>query len=194
MSCKYHQFFVSELLFLRSGHSQLTTFLYNSTTPMLLCFDKKGPKVWLSSCEVQSWLKGRGSRLVASSGQVPRCCPAVMAEGARRPGPSWLTGSSGSTNGGAWVPQTVSSADGHCHEVTEAGMGERVTAASRPGSGHWVALARALEPCRRSPQPVPWAPHSSAGPTVSELEGLKEKAWICFLPHSLLDNYHSIDH
>ena len=26
---------------------------------------------------------------------------------------------------------------------------------------------------------------------VNELEGLKEKAWICFLPHSLLDNYHS---
>ena len=34
-------------------------------------------------------------------------------------------------------------------------MGERVTAASGPGQ--WAALARALEPCKTHPQPVPSA-------------------------------------
>ena len=35
------------------------------------------------------------------------------------------------------------------------GDGGKVTAASRSGSGHWVALARALEPCRHSPSLFP---------------------------------------
>ena len=38
----------------------------------------------------------------------------------------------------------------------------------RPGPGQWVTLARALE---YSAQSVPWAPRSSSGPRLGELEG-----------------------
>ena len=36
-----------------------------------------------------------------SWGQVPRTCPAAIAEGARHPGSNWLSGSLGCPNGGA---------------------------------------------------------------------------------------------
>ena len=42
------------------------------------------------------------------------------------------------------VPQTLTQADGRCHEVAD--VGERVT--SRPGPGQWVTLARILETSR----------------------------------------------
>ena len=50
-------------------------------------------------------------------------------------------------------------------------MGERVTAASGPGPGQWVVLARALELCRTHPQPVPWAPQLTCQAEAGELEG-----------------------
>lgn len=43
------------------------------------------------------------------------------------------------------VSQKVSQAEGCCHEVAEVG----VATASRPGSGQWVALMRALETSRK---------------------------------------------
>lgn len=57
--------------------------------------------------------------------------------------------------------QTVSQAGGHRHPVSEAGAGERLTAASGPEPGRWAALARALEPCRTQILPVP-EPHTPA--------------------------------
>ena len=41
--------------------------------------------------------------------------------------------------------------DSCCHEVAEAGMGQRVAAALRPGPSQWAALVRALEPAGYGP-------------------------------------------
>ena len=87
-------------------------------------------------------------------GRVPRLCPAVITEGARRPGPSQPSGSSGRPNRDQ-VPGTATHGDCHRHWVAEVGMGERFAAASRPGPGQWAAVARALELCRTQPSACP---------------------------------------
>ena len=47
----------------------------------------------------------------------------------------------------------------HCHLVAEVGMGEKFTAALKPGPSQWAALARTQELFRTQPQPSarPWA-------------------------------------
>ena len=53
------------------------------------------------------------------------------------------------------------------HMSTEADMGTRVRK-TRPGSSQWVALARALEPCRKQPRACSLGPSSPISPgTVS---------------------------
>ena len=53
------------------------------------------------------------------------------------------------------------------HMSTEADMGTRVRK-TRPGSSQWVALARALEPCRKQPRAYSLGPSSPISPgTVS---------------------------
>ena len=54
------------------------------------------------------------------------------------------------------VPQTLTQADGRCHEVAD--VGERVT--SRPGSGQWVAPGEGSGACRTRP------PTCFLGPSV----------------------------
>ena len=43
-------------------------------------------------------------------------------------------------------------------------MGERFTAASRPGPGQWAAMVRALELCRTQPPACPQAPQFTRRP------------------------------
>ena len=107
-------------------------------TNVSLCSDKKGqgPKAHLLPSEVQALLRGgvparagHPARVLPPvpslaeeadlswrrpQGQVPRPRPAVIAEGARRPGPSQPSGSSGRPTGGQ-VPRTATQGDRHCH-------------------------------------------------------------------------------
>ena len=55
--------------------------------------------------------------------------------------------------------------------VAEVGMGERFTAASRPESGHWVAMARALELCRTQPSVCSHTPSSPGSPVARGPQG-----------------------
>lgn len=84
---------------------------------VIFCSDKKGrgPKAQLSSSEVQVLLRGGRAQVAAPSGPGPRTHTADLTEGARRPGPSWPSGSSGCPDSGVHVPQTASFADGRCH-------------------------------------------------------------------------------
>ena len=70
-------------------------------------------------------------------------------------------------------------------------MAERFTAASRPPAGQWAALARALEPCRAHPQPVPRpsAHPPAASPRPEGLESPGEKAAIRLLPRPPLEDH-----
>ena len=71
-------------------------------TNVILCSDKKGqvPKTQLSPSEV--WILTDEADLSwwLPQGQVPRPYPAVIAEGARGPGPNWPSGSLGHPKGG----------------------------------------------------------------------------------------------
>ena len=71
-------------------------------TNVILCSDKKGqvPKTQLSPSEV--WILTDEADLSwwLPRGQVPRPYPAVIAEGARGPGPNWPSGSLGHPKGG----------------------------------------------------------------------------------------------
>lgn len=98
-------------------------------------------------------------------GQIPRTCSAVIANGARRPGSSQPSCSSGHLNTGGqdwkWSAQ-------------RRGSGRGSLLPQSPGPGQSVALARALEPCRTQPS-VPGSHCSPTGPRLSELEGPKQK-------------------
>ena len=120
-----------------------------------------------------SWLKEGRSQLVAPSGPGPQPLPSCLAEGARHAGPNCPSGSSGCPNARWEGPgqQAASYADCHCHLVTEAGMEERFTTASRPGPGQWVVLRRALEPSRAAPGLFPGPSSSPTDPRPGELEG-----------------------
>ena len=62
------------------------------------------------------------------------------------------------------------------------------------GEGKWVALARALEPCRTQPPSLfPEPPSSPKGPSLGELEVPREKTPIHLLPHSPPGDHHSTD-
>ena len=82
-------------------------------TNVILCSDKKGqgPKAQPSPCEVQVLAKRRQVSVGSSLG-------------ARFPGPAQLSSLREPKYGVGerQVPQTVTQADCHCHEVTEAGV------------------------------------------------------------------------
>ena len=71
------------------------------------------------------------------------------------------------------------------------GTGETFTAASRPEPGQRAALARAVEPSRTEPWPVP--PPPSTGLRPGEQEGSAVKAGVLLLPSSLPDYHHAPD-
>lgn len=79
-------------------------------------------------------------------GKFPRLCPAIIAEGARCPGPNWPQ---------APRPPTLGEGPTDCGPgglllpgCRRGGDGGEVHPASRPGPVQGVALARAVEPCR----------------------------------------------
>ena len=166
------------------------------------CFCKPLP----NKCYSLPWQERARSQAQLSPSQVP-----VLAERrqssagsflrARSPDPAQLSSlretgtqpnkpsdSSGLPQGGGssyrlWPRQTAATI-----EVTQTGMRKGFTAASRPSPGQWMALVSALEPCRTQPPAcllaVPSPTSSPAGPRLGKLEGLREKAGICLLPHS----------
>ena len=69
-----------------------------------------------------------------------------------------------------WEPWRPSSPLGH-----RGGMGERFTAASRPGSGQWVAMTSALEFCRTQPSVCSHTASKAPWP-----EGPRRKLWLSF--------------
>ena len=87
-----------------------------------------------------------------SQGQVPRLCPAVITEEARRPGPSQTSGPSDSPNEDGsqalWARMTAAA-------IRLQGMGQRFTTTSRSGPTQWVAIARALQDTALSLSPGP---------------------------------------
>ena len=108
----------------------------------------------------------------------------VIAEGARCPGSNLPSGSSGHPEARGQVPQTASCTDCWGNEVTEAVMGEFITT-SKPEPRQWVALARALEPCKTQP-PTCFlgSPSLPTSPRLGELKALWEKARVHLLPDS----------
>lgn len=74
-------------------------------------------------------------------------------------------------------------------------MAERVTAASRPPPRQRAALARAAEPCRAYPQPVPRpsAHPPAASPRPEGLESPGEQAAIRLLPRSAPEAHRPAD-
>ena len=99
----------------------------------------------------RSWLKRQ-----ISVGSSLRPYSADTTEGTRCPGPNRPSDSSGQPMAGARPHRLWP--EGHCHYFTEAGIGEKFTATSRPQPDQWAVLARALEPWN-SPQTVPGHPH-----------------------------------
>ena len=109
-------------------------------------------------------------------GQIPRTCPAVIANGARHPGSSQPSCSSGHLNSG----------------------GQDSWSAQRQGSGRGSRLPQSLGlvsqwpwrdlcvPTGHSPL-FPGSHCSPTGPRLGELEGPKQKAKIC-LPYSLYNS------
>ena len=93
-------------------------------------------------------------------GQVRRPCPAVTAEEAGSPAPSWLSGSSAALR----VPQAATLANGHCHQVSGAGTGRGSPLPQHP--------VMAPEPCRTQPPDCSLGPPGSpTAPSLGELEG-----------------------
>ena len=66
------------------------------------------------------------------------------------------------------VPQTLTQADGRCHEVAD--VGERVT--SRPGPGQWVAPGEGSGACRTRPPTCFWAPQFICQPEATPVRFL----------------------
>ena len=70
------------------------------------------------------------------------------------------------------VPQTLTQADGRCHQGTEAGMGRGpLPPEGSPGPDRWAAFARTLEPHRTQP-------HLFPQPKAEQAGGLGEQARI----------------
>ena len=136
----------------------------------------------------RSWLKRQ-----ISVGSSLRPYSADTTEGTRCPGPNRPSDSSGQPMAGARPHRLWP--EGHCHYFTEAGIGEKFTATSRPQPDQWAVLARALEPCRTQPPACSWtpppSPSSHADLRPAELEGPMEKPKIHFLPHSLPEDHDS---
>lgn len=168
-------------------------------TNVILCSDKngQGPKTHLRST---SWLRGgvpaQASYLAqehspstqsGSSRQCwglaeeadlkarfPRSPAAIFTEGARHPGLSWPSGSSGNQNRG-WVPPTATSGYYH-HQVEVVGI-RRDLAASRSGPSQWTAMARALELCRTEPSACPRGPQLTRWPEAVQPGGPWGEGW-----------------
>ena len=144
---------------------------------MILCSDKngQGPEAWLSPPRSRSQLGGR-SQLVAPSGPVPRPCPAVIADGARRPGPNWPASSSNRP----WGPgsQAASHAEGPAIRL------------QRQGWGGGSLLPQGLSPATGQPWGMLCSP---AGHRTQPAPGPQLTCWprgdrVCLWPYSLPDD------
>ena len=121
--------------------------------------------------------------------QVPRYCPAAIAEGGtqlafrllRLPVKREPVGCTRSKQPLPWGGWGRDGGEGH-HNYLKAWVQQ------------WAALARALELVGHSPQPVPQAPRSPTGPRPGELESPREKARLHLLPHSQSEDHHSTGH
>ena len=79
---------VPDPLFLRSGHGQVTMFLYISIKLMLFSvLTRKGkvPRQSIHHPRSQSWLRAGRAQLTAPSGPGPQTLLSVISEGARHP-------------------------------------------------------------------------------------------------------------
>ena len=129
----------------------------------------KVPRLNFYPVRSRSWLRGSRSQLAAPSGPGPQPLTSCHCRGNQEPRaqqdlrlfrpPKYGVGE-------RQVPQTVTQADCHCRYVTEAGMMERFTAASRPGPGQQVVLVSALEACRTQPPACSMGP--PAHPPIQE--------------------------
>ena len=90
-------------------------------TNVILCPDKKRHN--FDSPRSQSWLSRGRAQLMAPSGPGPLTLPSCHLWRELGIQPKWPSGSSGHPKRGDQVPQTVTQADCHHHEVTEAGTG-----------------------------------------------------------------------
>ena len=112
-------------------------------------------------------------------GQVPRLRPAVMAEGARRPGPNWPSGSSGCPNGRGQVHRL------HPMQTATAMRSQRQNWGSRSSLSQGLGLASGW-PCEGSRALQDGASSLFPGPSnlptalrLGELQVPREKARIC---------------
>ena len=108
---------VSDPLFLRSGHGQVT-FLYISSKQMLFSvLTRKGkvPRHSVHHPRSQSWLRGSRAQLAAPSGPGPKTLLSCRLWGSQAPYPTGPPSPPATQMRGHRVPQTATQADDHCY-------------------------------------------------------------------------------
>ena len=124
----------------------------------------------------------------APSGPGPQTLPGCCPQGSQVPGTYWPSGSSGYPNSGDQEVQTSAAI-----RWQRWGWGKgSPPATSRPGRVQWVALVRALEPCRtQTPAGFPESPCSSADLRPVNWRGLGRRLNL-LLPQTPPEDHHSL--